>query len=192
MQFDGKIRLRILEFWKLRFWISIFWKIDGKFEICRFLTDYQFDGKFRKITLLGYKTFKIAIWRKNDTLSVLENIFDWNFFILSDDSIVCIFCNQFRATLEGTPRNLASETRFLIQIHVIVGTKKHQKNAAFSVAKEIDFSTPIVFLPKVQRIAKINSRIICKAFRNHNQSLSGRWRFQNFFVSSLSDVWLEG
>ena len=103
------------------------------------------------------------------------------FLIVSDDSIVFIFCNQFRATLEGTLRNLAWETRFLIQIHVIVGTKKHQKNAAFSVAKEIDFSTPIVFLPKVQRIAKINSRIICKAFRNHNQSLSGRWRFQNFF-----------
>ena len=112
--------------------------------------------------------------------------------IVPDDSIVCIFSNQFRATLEGTLRNLAWETRFLIQIHVIVGTKKHQKNAAFSVAKEIDFSTPIVFLPKVQRIAKINSRIICKAFRNHYQSLSGRWRFQNFFVSSLSDVWLEG
>ena len=52
-------------------------QFDGKIVVWRFLVDFQFDGFRENYSVFGKskhkQAFKIAIWRENDTLSVLLN-----------------------------------------------------------------------------------------------------------------------
>ena len=111
----------------------------------------QFDRIFfRKVTLFVMKSSNSSKLLFDEKFESIRSFLERSTMsvIVSYDSIVCIFCNQFRAL-----KKLGLRNAFLDPDPRNCWHKKHQKTPfILCSAKEIDFSTPIVFLPKVQRI----------------------------------------
>ena len=135
----------------------------------------QFDGKklvsfyiivnltgffFRKVTLFVMKSSNSSKLLFDEKFESIRSFLERSTMsvIVSYDSIVCIFCNQFRAL-----KKLGLRNAFLDPDPRNCWHKKHQKNAVHSLLCQRDrfFDTNCILAKSSKNRTKINSRIIC-------------------------------